>query len=120
VTDLETELRELCAWYEWGHRPNVEVAGVLQDAADAMRVRALSPAAAKVLIAAWQPFAGLEAQTGDSPELMTVANTEHEVLRGILAHMRRMVTRETHPAKRVHLAKLLEKQIQILEGGRCE
>ena len=51
---------------------------MIDDAADAMRVRALSPAAAKVLIAAWQPFAGLEAQTGNSPELMTVANTEHE------------------------------------------
>ena len=114
----EDKLRSLCAWYEWGDQP--EVARALQDAADALRVRALSPEAAEALLAAWQPFAGVEAQVGNQPEMMAVAENEVEFQRGIIAHMRRLVAKETHPAKRVHLVRLLEEQFRNFEGGHNE
>jgi hypothetical protein len=120
LSRAEGELHELCCWYEWSEPPDLEAAGVLQDAADAVRVRALSPEVADALIAVWQPFAGLEAQVGKQPEMMAVAENEVEFQRGIVAHMRRLVGNEKHPAKRVHLVRLLEEQIRNFEGGHNE
>jgi hypothetical protein len=115
---LEDDLRGLCAWYEWGDQP--ELARVLQDAADALCVRALSPEAADALIAVWQPFAGLEAQVGNQPKLMELAKSEDEMRRGVVADMRRMVGNETNPAARVRLTRLLDEQIRNFAWGRDE
>jgi hypothetical protein len=113
----ESRLRELCAWYEWADPPNLPVAGVLQDAADAVRVKALSTEAAQALIVAWQPFAGLDALVGKPPELVTVANTETELQRAIVADMGRMVAAEPHSTKRVYLARLTDEQIEKFQRG---
>jgi len=117
VTDRETELRELCAWYEWAEPPNLLVAGLLQDSADALRVRGLSVEAADSLIAVWQPFVGVEAQVGNMPELMAVGANEAKFQRGIVTHMRRMVAEEARPARRARLARLLENQIEHFGKG---
>jgi len=111
--DLEIRARELVAHFEWSEPPNRAAADVLQAAADALKAGALSRKAAAMLIAVWQPFAGLEAHAGNEPPKIRIANTDEELQRAIVAHMRALVAYETNPAKRVHLTRLLEKQIAV-------
>lgn len=118
IAELETELRELCCWYEWSEPPRLHIACVLQDAADAVRVHALSVVAAEALIAAWQPFAGLEAHVGNPPAAYTVAHEEGELRKSIIGDIRRMVANESDPARRLRLASLLNQQIRNLKGVR--
>jgi hypothetical protein len=117
VTPIETELRELCCYYEWSEPPNLAAAGALQAAADAVKNDTLSPDAAELVVALWQPFAGLEARVGHVPPVFVTADTEEELQRHIIADMRRMFVRETNPAKRAHLVELMEEQIKIFARG---
>lgn len=111
------ELRQLCAWYEWSEPPDLGAASVLQAAADAVSAGALSVEAADALIAVWQPFVGLEAHAGNRPPSYTVATSEEELQRSIVADLRSLIARETNPARRVHLVGLMEKQIQNFVRG---
>lgn len=111
------ELRELCAWYEWSEPPDLAAASVLQAASDAVSASALSVEAADALIAVWQPFVGLEAYVGNRPPSYTVATSEEELQRSIVADLRSLIARETNPARRVHLVGLMEKQIQNFVRG---
>lgn len=112
MTGLETKLREMCAYFEWSDPPNLEAAGVLQDAADAVKVGALSVEAAAALVAVWRPFVGVEAHVGNQPPEITVARTDAELERAIVADFRSMIACENHPAKRVHLTRFMQTQIQ--------
>jgi hypothetical protein len=114
----EAVLRELCAWFEWSAPPNLGVAGVLQGAADAVKVDALSVEAAAVLIAVWRPFVGVEAHVGNQPAKITVARTDTDLERAIVSDFRRMIAAETNPAKRVHMTQLMEKQIRNFAEGK--
>lgn len=93
--NLETELRELCAWYEWCTVPSYKVvAEVLQDAADALCIRALSPEAAEALLAAWQAFVGREAAIGNLPAKMNAPDDDAVtvgVLRYAVEDLKRML-----------------------------
>jgi hypothetical protein len=111
------ELRELCAWYEWSEPPDLAAASVLQAASDAVSASALSVEAADALIAVWQPFVGLEAHAGNRPPIYTVATSDEELQRAIVADLRSLIGHETSSAKCVHLARLMEKQIQSFLRG---
>lgn len=114
ITQRETELRRLCFWYECSQRPSAKiVAEVLQDAADAVQYRALSPDAADMLIAVWAPFADREASAGNPPPSVTQVQ-RLATIRAAVADVTRMV-KEAAPEKRPALARLLREQLEILE-----
>ena len=106
------ELRESCAWYEWGTVPSYQVvAEVLQDAADARQVQALSAEAVEALLSAWRPFVGYEAAVGNLPPKMNAPDDETVVgvLRYAVEDLKRMLV--TAPdADKPRLAQLLRKQ----------
>lgn len=117
--EVVAELRELCAWYEWGNGPHYPViAETLQNAADAVRVHALSLEAAAVLIECWRPFVGREAAVGNLPP--SVERKERiAVLRYAVEDLTCML--EAAPAAdKPRMAKLLRKQIAILEQNEKE
>jgi hypothetical protein len=91
------------------------VASVLQDAADAVQVRALSAEAATALIAAWQPFVGLEAQVGNPPPDIEPENVELGVLRVAVKDLGKRLKEAETPEDRRRLTKLLNRQISIYE-----
>jgi hypothetical protein len=91
------------------------VASVLQDAADAVQVRALSAEAATALIAAWQPFVGLEAQVGNPPPDIEPENVELGVLRVAVKDLGESLKEAETPEDRRRLTKLLNRQIAIYE-----
>lgn len=110
-------LRRLACWYEWGD--NLAAADALQAAADAVQEGSLGLQSAHALIAVWRPMAGIEAHAGKRPKNFVVAETEDDLQGHVIADMRRMIARTTNSAKRLHLTKLLEDQIQTFaEKGR--
>ncbi len=115
----EEKLRELGSWYEWSTPPNLVVASVLQDAADAVQVRALSAEAAIALIAAWQPFVGLEARVGNPPPAIQSENVELGVLKYAVKDLGKKLKEAKTPEDRRRLTKLLNRQIATYEraGG---
>jgi hypothetical protein len=113
MTRREEALRRLCFYYELGDK--ADAANALQEAADAVAHGALSADAADALVAVWQPFVGVEAQMGRHPQVYKVAHRETELQRAVVADIRRMITRTTDHAKRLHVTRLLKEQIQILE-----
>jgi hypothetical protein len=114
---LEHQLRELCAYYEWSSPPNMAAADVLQASADAVKHGALSDRTAKALVDVWGAFVGVNANCGAEPAYMTIASTEDEIHRGILSDFRLMIARENNTEKKLHLTRLLEKQIAIFAQG---
>lgn len=107
------ELRQLCAWYEWGTVPSYKVvAEVLQDAADALRVHALSPEAAEAMLAAWQPFVGREAAVGNLTAKMNAPDDDAVtvgVVRYAVEDLKRMLV-AAPDADKPRLAQLLHRQ----------
>jgi hypothetical protein len=114
VTDLEAQLRELCACYEWAEPPNLPVAGVLQNATDAFPVGALSPEAAKALITVWKPFVGREAAIGNPPKMIALQDDTIGALMCAVKDLRRMLNEASEDSK-PRLAELLRQQASILE-----
>lgn len=114
MTPLNQELRELCAWFEWGSQPHFPViAEVLQDAADAAQVCAMSLEAAAVLIQVWGHFVGREAAVGNPPP--TYGEAERvEVLRYTAQDLLRMFDGADETDK-PRLATLLREQNQTLK-----
>jgi hypothetical protein len=117
---LEHQLRELVAFYEWSEPPNIAVADTLQAAADAVKHGELSIEAASMTVAVWRPFVGLDANAGTVPETYEIATDEETLQRRIIEDIRGMIARTTNTARRMHLARLMEKQIQNFEGWRDE
>ncbi len=115
---VEERLRQLCAFFEWSEPPNLAAADALQAAADAVKVGALSADAAALLIAVWAPFVGVEAHAGNSPTAITIAETDADLECAIVADFRAMIAGETNPAKRVHLTRLMDKQIRNFAEGK--
>ena len=110
----EEQLRELCAWYEWAEPPNLRVAGVLQDAADAFRDGALSPEATEALIAVWKPFVGHEAAIGNPPKMVPLQDNTIGALKCAVKDLRRMLNEASEDSK-PRFAELLRQQASILE-----
>ncbi len=113
------DLRELCAWYEWGSQPHYSViAEALQDAADAVRVHAMSLEAAAVLIHVWGHFVGREAAVGNA--LPSYEQNERiAAIRYAVADLTKML--EAAPeAEKPRLAKLLREQLSILDKQKKE
>jgi hypothetical protein len=113
----EQKLRELAAWYEWSEPPNLVAAAVLQDAADAVRTRALSGKAADALIAVWQPFVGLEARVGNPPPTVRAEDVKLRMLRRAVDDLKRWLA-EAPEDSGARFAELLAEQERILEGYR--
>jgi hypothetical protein len=112
----ERKLRELCAWYEWSHPPNLAAATALQDAADAVKEGALSNEAADVLIAVWGPFVEFEARVGNlPPPPPEPEDVELGVLRVAIKDLGRWLKNAKTPEERRHLTKLLNGQIAVYE-----
>jgi len=119
--DYETKFLELAAWYEWATPPQLEVACVLQDAADAVRCHALSYEAADALLAIWQPFAGLEAQVGKPPKLRLVEpepDGKLAMLRQAVVDLGQMVDAAKTPEERDRLKVLMREQIAIYQRAQ--
>lgn len=108
------QLRELCAWYEWGSGPHYPViAEALQDAADAVQAQAMSVEAANVLIRVWGHFVGREAAV-DNPPPSCEQTDRVELLRCAVEDLTRMVE-QAGPDKKRQLARLLREQLEVLE-----
>jgi len=111
----QQQLRELCARYGWSVVPSDRVvAQVLQDAADAYQMHALSNAATVVLICVRQPFAGREAAVGNCPasveQLERIASLQCAV-----KDLQRPMDK-AHDQDKPHRGHLLLTQAAILEG----
>jgi hypothetical protein len=119
--EYETKFLELAAWYEWATPPQLEAACALQDAADAVRCHALSYEAADVLLAIWQPFAGLEAQVGHPPKLRLVEpepDGELAMLRQAVTDLGQMVDAAKTPEERDRLKVLMREQVAIYQRAQ--
>lgn len=116
--DLEIRAREVCAFYEWSDPPNLAMADTLQSVADALKSGALSVEAGAALLAVTEPFAGLESAIGNGPPAFEIAESDAEMQAAIVGDLRRWIARETNPAKRVHLTRLMEKQIRNFAEGK--
>jgi hypothetical protein len=116
MTPTEETLRELCAYYEWSSPPNMAAADVLQGAADALKRGELSHEAASMVAAVFDPSVGVEANVGNVPPTYIIATDDETLQRQIIEHMRVMIARTTNAAKRIHLVRLMEKQIQNFVG----
>ncbi len=90
---------------------------MLQDAADAVRIRALSGEAADALIAVWQPFVGLEARVGKPPPTVRAEDVKLRMLRCAVDDLKRWLA-EAPEDSRQRFAELLAEQERILEGYR--
>jgi hypothetical protein len=116
------DLRELCFWYELSAVPSHQViAQTLQDAADALQCKALSPEAAQALITVWQPFVGREAAIGDPPTMMRMQDDTIGVLEYAVKDLGRLLDKATDDDKPRIAARLCE-QVAILEKhkGMCD
>lgn len=104
--DLAGELRDLCS--RWSDSP--AVVDALQEAASAYEDGALSSEHAETLITIWEPFARLD----NVAARVSSEDTDPGIgLRSaIVADMRRMLAKETDPARKLHLARLLRDQVQ--------
>ena len=117
----ESELRRLCAYYEWSSPPNMAAADVLQGAADALKHGELSYEAASMIAAVFNPSVGVDANVGNVPPTYVIATDDETLQRRIIEHMRGMIARTTNAAKRVHLVRLMEQQIQnFMEQPGCK
>jgi hypothetical protein len=116
--ELEHQLRELVAYCEWSEPPNVAAADALQAVADALRGGVISEAHARAVADVWEPFVGLEAALGKQPEVMMIADNEDDLRKAIIADLRAMVAKETTPARKLYLARLLNEQVQQFKEAR--
>ena len=110
----------LAAWYEWAEPVNQRVAGILQDAADAVREKALSTEAAEALIAVWQPFVGLEARIANAPSTIQPESADSGALASAVKDLGRMLQEAKTPQGRRFLTKLLNQQITNYERGATQ
>lgn len=116
MTELESELRRLCAYYEWSEPPNMAAADVLQGAADALKCGELSHEAGSMIAAVFAPSVGVEANVGNVPPTYIITTDDETLQRRIIEHMRGIIARTTNAAKRIHLVQLMEQQIQHFVG----
>jgi|GEM_PF-3897381 len=110
MTPRETRLRSLCFWYELNGQ--AEVAGALQDAADAHREGALEDRATDALIDVWRPFVRLESDAAPAP------SPDLDAVRWAVGDLRRML-HEADDEHKPMIAGKLREQVAILRelGG---